>query len=63
MRASSCAYMGLLVLQVDLRFQCKQAYKAAGFVTNRRQEQAVALAMVAATRIPDTFVNLLNSSG
>ena len=52
---------GCTVPQVDLRFQCKQAYKA-GFVTNRRQEQAVASAVVAAQRIPDTFVKLLDSS-
>ncbi|DBB04166.1 TPA: hypothetical protein ACH3X1_013210 [Trebouxia sp. C0004] len=53
----------LLWNEVDLRFQRKQAYKAAGFVTNRRQEQAVASAVVAAQRIPDNFVKLLDSSG
>ncbi|DBA98273.1 TPA: hypothetical protein ACH3X1_001194 [Trebouxia sp. C0004] len=53
----------LLWNEVYLRFQCKQAYKAAGFVPNRRQEQAVASAVVAAQRIPDTFVKLLDSSG
>lgn len=52
-----------MLLQVALRFQCKQAYKAAGFVTNRRQEQAVATAVIAAQQIPDSSVELADSTG
>ena len=49
-------------MQVDVRFQCKQAYKAAGFVENRRQEQVVAAAVIAAQRIPDNHVQLHDST-
>jgi len=52
-----------MLLQVTLRFQCKQAYKAAGFVTNRRQEQIVASAVIAAQQIPDSSVDLVDSTG
>ena len=36
----------------------KQAIKGAGFVTNRRQEQLVTSAVIAAQQIPDSFVKL-----
>ena len=48
---------------MEPRFQCKQAYKAAGFVSNRKQEQAVASAVIAAQRIEDSQVQLLDSTG
>ena len=51
------------LLQITLRFQCKQAYKAAGFVTNRRQEHVVAAAVIAAQQIPDSSVELVDSTG
>ena len=41
----------------------KQAYKAAGFQTNRKAEALVTSAVIAAQAIPDSFVNLLDSSG
>ena len=52
-----------ILLQITLRFQCKQAYKAAGLVTNRRQEQAVATAVIAAQQTPDSYVELADSTG
>ena len=39
----------------------RQAIKSAGFVTNRRQEQRVASAVMAAQQIPDSFVKLADS--
>lgn len=41
----------------------KQAYKAAGFQTNRKAEGLVTSAVIAAQAIPDSFVTLLDSSG
>lgn len=52
-----------MLLQVTLRFHCKQAYKAAGFVTDHRQEQAVVTAVIAAQQVSDSSVELAGSTG
>ncbi|KAL3160733.1 hypothetical protein ABBQ32_010643 [Trebouxia sp. C0010 RCD-2024] len=46
------------VIKVEPRFILKQAIKGAGFVTNRRQEQLVTSAVIAAQQTPDSFVKL-----
>ena len=59
--ASACLQSSSCILQVEQRFQMRQAIKSAGFVTNRRQEQRVASAVMAAQQIPDSFVKLAES--
>lgn len=49
--------------QVDMRMRYKQAYKTAGFQTNRKAEALITSAVIAAQAIPDSFVTLLDSSG
>ena len=44
-----------------MRIRYKQAYKAAGFATNRRKEEQVTSAVIAAQQIPDSFVHLDDS--
>ena len=52
------------VMQVDMRIRYKQAYKKAGFMTNRKAEGVLTGAVIAAQAIPDSsFVELLDSSG
>ena len=51
------------MLQVDMRIRYKQAYKTAGFETNRKAEGVSTDAMVAAQAIPNSFVELICSSG
>lgn len=51
------------VTQVDMRIRYKQAYKTAGFMTNRKAEGVLTNAVIAAQAIPDSFVELLDSSG
>jgi len=51
------------MLQVDMRIRYKQAYKTAGFKTNRKAEGILTDAVIAAQAIPNSFVELLDSSG
>ncbi|DBA69546.1 TPA: hypothetical protein ACH3X2_012744 [Trebouxia sp. C0005] len=53
----------LLWTEVDIRIRYKQAYKTAGFETNRKAEGVSTDAMVAAQAIPNSFVELICSSG
>ena len=46
-----------------MRIRYKQAYKKAGFMTNRKAEGVLTSAVIAAQAIPDSFVELLDSSG
>ncbi|DBA71835.1 TPA: hypothetical protein ACH3X2_010886 [Trebouxia sp. C0005] len=49
--------------EVDMRICYKQAYKVAGFKTNRKTEGVVTEAVIAAQAIPNSFVELIGSSG
>ncbi len=51
------------MLQVDMRIRYKQAYKTAGFKTNRKAEGVLTAAVIAAQAIPNSFVELHDSSG
>ncbi|KAA6421245.1 MAG: hypothetical protein FRX49_08731 [Trebouxia sp. A1-2] len=48
--------------EVDMRICYKQAYKVAGFKTNRKTEGVVTEAVIAAQAIPNSFVELIGSS-
>ena len=49
-------------MQVDTKIRYRQAYKAAGFMTNRKAEGVLTNAVIAAQAIPDRFVELLDNS-
>ena len=51
------------MLLVDMRIRYKQAYKTAGFKTNRMAEGVLTDALIAAQAIPDSFVELIDNSG
>ncbi len=46
-----------------MRIRYKQAYKTAGFKTNRKAEGVLTAAVIAAQAIPNSFVELHDSSG
>ena len=51
------------MLQVDLRIRYKQAYKTAGFKSNRKGEGVLTDAVIAAQAIPNSYMELIDSSG
>ncbi|KAL0021959.1 hypothetical protein WJX79_007464 [Trebouxia sp. C0005] len=53
----------LLWTEVDMRIRYKQAYKNAGFKTNRKSEGVLTDVVIAAQAIPNSFVELVGSSG
>lgn len=48
-------------MQVEPRIRYKSACKAAGFGSNRKKEELVTAAVIAAQKIPDSFVELPDS--
>ncbi len=46
-----------------MRIRYKQAYNTAGFKTNRKAEGVLTDAVIAAQAIPDSFMELIDSSG
>ncbi|DBA85112.1 TPA: hypothetical protein ACH3X2_005835 [Trebouxia sp. C0005] len=57
-----CIYYGLWH-KVDLRIRYKQAYKTAGFKSNRKGEGVLTDAVIAAQAIPNSYMELIDSSG